>query len=82
MRVRVVLYSTLREKLPAEARGRADLVLENGSSVKHIIEQLGLPSGVAWALNGNLERDVDLNLKDGDELQFFRVGAGGSERII
>jgi sulfur carrier protein ThiS len=81
MRVRVVLYSTLREKLPPEARGRAELALEDGSSVKRVMEQLDLPSSVAWALNGNLERDVDLRLKDGDELQFFRVGAGGSGRI-
>ncbi len=77
MRVRIVLYSTLREKLPPEARGRAELELDDGCPVSQVLERLELPAGIAWALNGSLERNPDLALQDGDELQFFRVGAGG-----
>jgi hypothetical protein len=78
VRIRIVLYSTLREKLPAESRGRTELDLPEGSPVRLVMDQLQLPAGVAWALNGSLERDPTLKLNDGDELQFFRVGAGGT----
>jgi hypothetical protein len=77
VRVKVVLYSLLRDRLPPEARGRAELELPDNSPAAAVFERLHLPAGVAWALNGSIERDASIALKDGDELQFFRVGAGG-----
>lgn len=77
MRIQVILYSYLREKLPPDANGRAELELPEGSPVAAVFEQLSLPRQVAWAINGMAQRDFDLELHDGDELRVFRQGAGG-----
>lgn len=77
MRVKVVLYSYLREKLPAGANGRTELELPEGSPVAAVFERLDLPGQVAWAVNGVAQRDTSLTLRDGDEVRVFRQGAGG-----
>jgi len=77
MRIQVILYSYLREKLPPDANGRAELELPEGSPVAAVFEQLSLPRQVAWAINGVAQRDFDLVLRDGDEVRVFRQGAGG-----
>lgn len=77
MRVKVVLYSYLREKLPTGANGRAELELPEGSPVAAVFERLELPVQVAWAVNGVAQRDTSLTLHDGDEVRVFRQGAGG-----
>ncbi len=77
MRIQVILYSYLREKLPPDANGRAELELPEGSPVAAVFEQLSLPRQVAWAINGVAQRDFDLELHDGDEVRVFRQGAGG-----
>jgi len=76
--IHLILHSYLREKLPAEARGRADLPLPEGSRVADVFASLGIAGGVAWSLNGKLERDTSLALNDGDELRVFRQGSGGA----
>ena len=77
MRVRVVLHSYLREKLPPENRGRAEIELPEGSTAADLFRLLGLPQGAAWGINGKLERDLAAPLTDGDEIRVFRQGAGG-----
>ncbi len=77
MRIRVILYSYLRELLPADANGRAELELPDGSPAAAVFERLNLPRQVAWAVNGTAQRDFDLVLRDGDEVRVFRQGAGG-----
>lgn len=77
MHISLILHSYLREKLPPEAKGRARLPLPDGSTVADVFEALQIGPGVAWALNGRLERDTALPLADGDELRVFRQGAGG-----
>lgn len=77
MRIHVILYSYLREKMPAESNGHAELELPDGSPAAAIFEQLGLPRQVAWAVNGVARRDFDWILHDGDEVRVFRPGAGG-----
>ena len=77
MRIQVILYSYLREKLPPEANGRAELELPEGSPAAAVFERLDLPRQGAWAVNGVAQRDFDLVLHDGDELRVFRQGAGG-----
>ncbi|GAP15824.1 sulfur transfer protein [Longilinea arvoryzae] len=77
MRIRVILYSYLREKLPVESNGRVELELPEGSPAAALFEQLGLPGQVAWAVNGIARRDFNLILHDGDEVRVFRPGAGG-----
>lgn len=77
MRIRVILYSYLRERLPAEANGHVELDLPDGSPVAAVFERLDLPRQVAWAVNGMAQRDFGLMLRDGDEVRVFRQGAGG-----
>jgi hypothetical protein len=77
IRVTVILHSVLREKLPAETRGRTVLELGDEARVKDVILSLDLPAHVAFALNEQLERDLERPLHDGDSLRFFRTGAGG-----
>lgn len=77
MRIQVILYSYLRERLPAEANGRVKLDLPEGSPVAAVFERLDLPRQVAWAVNGVAQRDFGLVLHDGDEVRVFRQGAGG-----
>ncbi|NMB68399.1 MAG: hypothetical protein GYA20_06525 [Chloroflexi bacterium] len=77
MRIQVILYSYLRERLPAEANGRVEMELPDGSPVAAVFERLDLPRQVAWAVNGTAQRDFGLVLRDGDEVRVFRQGAGG-----
>ncbi len=77
MRIRVVLHSYLREKLPPETHGRAEIELPEGSTAADLFRMLGLPENAAWAVNGRLERELARPLADGDEVRVFRQGAGG-----
>lgn len=77
MRIQVILYSYLREKLPPDANGRAELDLPEGSPAAAVFERLDLPRQVAWAVNGVAQRDFELILHEGDEVRVFRQGAGG-----
>jgi hypothetical protein len=77
MNVRVVLHSYLREKLPPEAKGRTLIELTEGATAGILFERLGLPEHVAWSVNGVIQRERGLVLRDGDEVRVFRQGAGG-----
>ena len=77
MRVKVVLHSVLREKLPAKNKGRIELELPDGCTVAEVFKSLDLPEHVAWALNNSLQRDRQIVLQAGDEVRVFRQGAGG-----
>jgi hypothetical protein len=77
MRVKVILHSVLREKLPPETRGRVEIEIPEGASVSQLFERLDLPVHVAWALNGSLQRNREIILQPNDEVRVFRQGAGG-----
>jgi hypothetical protein len=77
MKVRVILHSYLRDRLPVQNKGKAELDFPAGSLVRDLFTHLKLPMQAAWALNGKLERDLDLPLAEGDEVRVFRQGAGG-----
>ncbi len=77
MKVQVILHSYLREKLPAEAKGRAVLELPEGSNIQDVISQLDLPGEVLCAVNGQIEHNLNFQPKEGDELRFLRPAAGG-----
>ena len=77
MQVNVILHSILREKLPAEARGKALLDLPEGARLRDVVTRLDLPSNTVCAVNEQMERNPDRLLADGDVLRFMRPGAGG-----
>lgn len=77
MRVHVILYSILREKLPRENRGRATLNLPAGSALVDALVHLGIDVRVVCSLNGQVESDLATPLRNGDEVRVFRPAGGG-----
>jgi hypothetical protein len=78
MIVKVILYSILRDKLPAEDRGRTRMELPDGASVATVMGRLLISPPVVFTVNDVLERDTGITLYDGDEVCFFRQSTGGS----
>lgn len=77
MKINVSLYSTLREKLPPEKRGKAEIELSPGSTIRQLLEQLQIHIHVVCAVNGQIETDFNRVLADGDEVRIFRPVGGG-----
>ncbi len=78
MNCKVILHAILREKLPLEAQGRADVEIAEGSTIRDVILRLGLPPGCQCAVNEQIEKNLDRRIEDGDVLRFFRASSGGS----
>jgi thiamine biosynthesis protein ThiS len=78
--VQVQLYSILREKLPAEARGRTVLRLEEPATLDDLLGALDIRRRVVISVNGEHETDNGRRLRDQDEVKVFSaVGGGGAE---
>lgn len=75
--VHVRLHGVLRDKLPAEAKGRTTLSVPEGTTIAALLEQFSLRSSVEVALNEEIEDNRERPLVDGDRLEFFRAAAGG-----
>lgn len=78
MNCKVILHAILREKLPPEAHGRANIEISDGSTVRDVITKLGLPDGCQCAVNEQIEKNMNRRIQDGDVLRFFRASSGGS----
>ncbi|HNB51117.1 MAG TPA: MoaD/ThiS family protein [Anaerolineales bacterium] len=78
MQISVRLHSALREKLPAEAKGRATLTLPDGATVHNLLTHFQLQNNVVGiSVNDDLEIEASHPLHDGDHVEFFRVVGGG-----
>ena len=77
MEVRLQLYSILREKLPPEAKGKATLTLEEGTSLAGILAKFDIEHRVIISVNGIHETDYSRELHDGDEVKIFSSVGGG-----
>ena len=77
MRLHIILHGLLREKLPPEARGRAELEFPAGTTVQQVLDQLGVGEGNLVSVNGEIERDGQRSLQEGDILRCFRPAKGG-----
>ena len=71
------LYSILRERLPADARGRTVLTMDENATLGDIIAQVDLPSNVVVSVNGTHQNDLSLGLQDGDVVKIFSSVGGG-----
>jgi sulfur carrier protein ThiS len=76
--IKVVLFSVFREKLPRENRGRTTIELPDDSTLKDLLDKLDIHITATCSVNGQLEYDQSIRLKDGDEVQIFRPIGGGS----
>ena len=77
MNIRIQLYSILREKLPAEAKGQAVIRLDDGATLKELLEQLGIERRVVISVNDIQEVDKSRPLAEGDEVKIFSSISGG-----
>lgn len=77
MQIKVVLYATLRDKLPRGNKGVTMLELPKGSTINNILEKLDIDIMVKCSVNGEIARDNTRILKDGDEVRVFRPIGGG-----
>ena len=75
--IHLQLYSILREKLPEEAKGRADLRMEPGSRLSDLLDEFGITRRVVISVNGEHETDRSRTLQDGDEIKIFSSISGG-----
>jgi thiamine biosynthesis protein ThiS len=76
--IHVRLHGILRDKLPAENKGRTTLNLPDDTTVATVLEQFSLRRRVEVAINEEIVDNQDTPLQDGDQLEFFRAAAGGS----
>jgi len=84
VRIHVRLFASLRELLPRDARGIAELELPDGASVADVVRELGVEDRLAQMVlvNGiqvSRRRDVRAGLKlaAGDTVSIFPPVAGG-----
>jgi sulfur carrier protein ThiS len=75
--INLQLYSILREKLPPEAKGRAELQLEAGTTLADLLQEFGITRRVVISVNGEHETDRMRQLHDGDEIKVFSSISGG-----
>jgi sulfur carrier protein ThiS len=82
MKITLKLYATLRDYLPVEQLGVADLQLDESGTVPDALAAVGVPLGQAHIvlLNGRhvLRPDIPTrSLRDGDVLAVFPAIGGG-----
>lgn len=77
MQIHIRLYGTLRDLLPAEAKGRTTLELQDGATAAEVLAQLKLDSTSMIAINDEHESEHSQVLQDGDRLSVFMPVAGG-----
>jgi len=68
----------LREKLPREAKGKTTLELAPGARVQDLLNHFDIQRLVGVAVNEEVEVAPDHPLKAGDQVEIFRIAAGGS----
>lgn len=77
MEIHLQLYSILREKLPSDAKGRAVLQLDEGATVAHLLNELGIKRNVVISVNDVRVSDTSRQLRDGDAVKIFSSVSGG-----
>jgi sulfur carrier protein ThiS len=77
MEIHLELYSILREKLPSGAKGRAVLQLDEGATVAHLLNELGIKRHVVISVNDVRVSDTSRQLRDGDAVKIFSSVSGG-----
>lgn len=77
MKIGVTLYGPYRELVPKEAHGKTEVEAPLELRLKDIPTRLGIGEGAIYAVNGQMERDLERPLQDGDQVQILRPIGGG-----
>lgn len=75
--VEIRLHGILRDKLPAEKRGRTTLDLPENATAQDVLDHFDLQRIVSIAINDEIEIHPNHRLADGDCVELFRVVGGG-----
>ena len=76
MEIAVTLHGILRDYLPRQAKGKTTLTLPAGTTIDDVVQQLKIKQNVSAAING-MEVDTGHILQEGEQLDLFRIIAGG-----
>jgi sulfur carrier protein ThiS len=77
LEIHLQLYSIFREKLPTDAKGRAELQLDDGATIADLLNELGIERRAVISVNDVQETDKTRRLIDGDEVKIFSSVSGG-----
>ena len=77
MKIRIELLGILAELLPKESKGKGMVELREESTVKDLLEKLGIKRKITFAINDEHDLDEKQDLKDGDEVLVFTSVGGG-----
>jgi molybdopterin converting factor small subunit len=77
IKIKLQLFSILREKLPADAKGRAEMRFKTGATLDELLDELDIKRKVTISVNGIQETDKSRILCDGDEVSIFSAVSGG-----
>lgn len=77
IKIRVQLYSILRDSLPPETKGLTGLVITQGSNLDDLLTDLDITKKVIISVNGNQILDRFYQFQNGDEVKIFSSISGG-----
>jgi thiamine biosynthesis protein ThiS len=63
--------------LPIDAKGRTELELAEGATLKDLLAKLDIERKVVISVNGEQETDKSSILRDGDKVKIFSSISGG-----
>lgn len=76
LEVKVTLHGILRDYLPRQTKGRTILTVPDGTTIADIVAELEIKQTVSAVVNST-EVEAGYVLQDNDDLQLFRLIAGG-----
>ncbi len=77
MHIQIHLHGILRDQLPPEARGRAQVALAQGATVADLLKELGITRRVVASVNEQELADHHTALQDGDcVVVLVEIGGG------
>ena len=77
MKINLELIGPLVDYLPNSDKGKAQMTLNNDSTIADMLDKLKIKRKVVVAVNGDEEKGLEHVLNEGDEVLVFTVVSGG-----
>jgi sulfur carrier protein ThiS len=77
LNIHLQLFSILRDKLPPELKGQTIMHLNEGATLKDLLEELKITRKVAISVDDIQETDHKRKLVDGERVKIFSSVGGG-----
>ncbi|MEE8355811.1 MAG: MoaD/ThiS family protein, partial [Anaerolineales bacterium] len=75
--IHLQLFSILRDKLPPELKGQTIMHLNEGATLKDLLQELKITRKVAISVDDIQETDHTRQLVDGERVKIFSSVGGG-----